>query len=160
MSRLVWTRNCQLRPISLTKFTRPGLIPGGVAWVSFLRIPMNLYLTHVRPRERRIERIERVDNPILSSALRRGKVRCADATMLPAQAEQAGAYRGYYMRCADGHNHWLGESLQTAQANFHRAGDLFLNRHNGWDYDVEFSHGQIVGNGPPWDNLSCIDLFI
>lgn len=149
--------NLPAEAISHRNITRPGRIPGGVAWVSFVRIPMNLTLTHVRPRQRRIERI---DNPMLSTALRRGKVRCADATLLPAQAEQAGAYRGYYMRTGDGHNHWLGESLQTARANFARAADLFLNRHNGYDYEMEFSHGQVTGEGPAWDNVDCTGLFI
>ena len=97
---------------------------------------MSFYPTLVRARHRHARRLHAIDNPFLASALRSGRVRQDDPTMLPAQAEQAGAFRGYYLRTADGQNHWLGESLTAARANFKPAADRFLTAANGYDYDV------------------------
>lgn len=121
---------------------------------------MNFFPTHMRARRHSARRLHVIDNPFLASALRRGHLRQLDPTQLPAQAEQAGAYRGYYLRCADGHNHWIGETLNVARGNFKLACDRFLNVRNGFDYDVEYSHGWTVDGSTPWNNLNSTELFV
>ena len=121
---------------------------------------MSFYPTQVRARHRHARRLHAIDNPFLASALRSGRVRLDDPTILPAQAEQAGAFRGFYLRTADGHNHWLGETLSAARANFKPAADRFVTQQCAWDYDIEWSHGRVVEGSTPWDNVSVIESFV
>lgn len=75
-----------------------------------------------------------------------------------AEAEQHGLFPGYYLRCGDGANYWIGSTLAEARGNLSQACDRHLKPSFGFDYDIEYSFGKVIG-GPPWANLSSIDLF-
>lgn len=101
------------------------------------------------------------DNPILKAAVRSHRASTIFPTTLPIpEAEQAGLYRGYYLRCADGHNYWIGRDKQEAQSNFDKATTRHLKPGFGYGYDVEFSFGHVIGGGPAWINMSSADEFV
>lgn len=100
-------------------------------------------------------------NPLLQVAMQRGFRASGPASCIdPNTAEQMGQFRGYYLRLPDGANHWIGADLAQAQSHFDTACERHLSAALGWRYDIEFSHGYVVGAGSPWDNLSAIDCFI
>ncbi len=109
-------------------------------------------VAHLRP--------ERRQNPFLAHRVRVDGLQPAVPFQGPSeQAEQAGLYTGYYMRCANGANYWIGSLLDEAKANVHRAADLFLSPTFGHDYDLEYSFGCVLGGSSVWANLSAADRF-
>lgn len=105
----------------------------------------------------------RRNNPFLRAAIRRGFTPTASSARLPAEAEQAGEYRGYYMKVGSlraSLNYWIGHALEDARRNIERAGDLFLSDATGYDYDIEYSFGVEASDGSPWANLSSCDSVV
>ena len=100
-------------------------------------------------------------NPILQDAVRSHRTRTIFPTTLSvAEAEQAALYPGYYLRAADSNNYWIGRDQKEALANLDRACDRFLKPTFGYEYDVEYSFGHVIGGGSPWSNESAVDAFL
>ena len=101
------------------------------------------------------------DNPILQTAVRSHCARTIFPTTLSvAEAEQAALYPGYYLRAADSNNYWIGSDQKEALANLDRACDLLLKPSFGYEYDIEYSFGHVIGGGSPWSNMSALDAFV
>lgn len=101
------------------------------------------------------------DNPILQTAVRSHRARTIFPTTLSvSEAEQAALYPGYYIRSADSNNYWIGGDQKEALTNLDRACDRFLKPSFGYEYDIEYSFGQVIGGGSPWSNMSALDVFI
>lgn len=100
-------------------------------------------------------------NPILQSAVQSRRVSTIFPTTLSVpEAEQAALYPGYYLRCADSNNYWIGGDKTAAQANIDRATERHLKPEFNFEYDIEYSFGQVVGGGSPWSNLSALDELV
>lgn len=100
-------------------------------------------------------------NPVLTDALRTRSVSPVFPTNLGvSEAEQRALFPGYYLRVANGQNYWFGRTLQEARGNFDRITCLMLSAECGWQYDIEYSFGQVIDGGSPWANLSAEDRFI
>lgn len=101
------------------------------------------------------------DNPVLKAALRSQRVATVFPTALcVSEAEQSALYPGYYLRCADGNNYWIGRDKAEARSNLDQATIRYLKPEFGYEYDVEYSFGHVVGSGSPWLNLSAIDELV
>jgi hypothetical protein len=103
-----------------------------------------------------------LSNPILRRALLSRTVSTIFRTHghTTSENEQAALYPGYYMRCPDDQNYWIGRDKDSAYRNLNEAGKLFLKASFGYEYDIEYSFGQIVGGGSAWSNLSAAELMV
>lgn len=102
-----------------------------------------------------------LSNPILQAAVLNHRVHIHSPTTLPpAQAEQAGLYPGYYIRCCDGNNYWIGRDQKEGRFNLGKIAERVLKSEFDFEYDIEYSFGHVVGGGSPWENMSAIDAFV
>lgn len=157
--QIAWS--CQLGSTSHFNINPTGSTP--VGWSRFSDRAMNIQSPMQMQRKALLSALPPLHpvNPVLTSALHNRSVSTVFPTTLSvSEAEQRALYPGYYLRVANGQNFWFGRTLSVARGNFDRITCLMLSAECGWQYDIEYSHGQVLDGGSPWANLSAEERFI
>lgn len=69
------------------------------------------------------------------------------------EAEQRALYPGFYIRCANGVNRWIGATMTDAQQYIDRSAAEIQQMTHGMYYEIEYSFGHNAGGASPWANL-------